>query len=134
MNEFPIAFLFFSGSVKPTKAVKKRSEASTPFTFNPIPSYWVSTLSNSFLRNKPLFTKIQYKFLPIALCNNTAATVESTPPERPKTTLSFPTCFFIAATVLSTKESGVHVCATPAILTKKFSKSCFPSFEWYTSG
>ena len=61
--------------------------------------------------------------------NKTAATEESTPPESPKTTLSFPTFSLIAATVLSTKESGVHVCATPAILTKKFSNNCLPSLE-----
>jgi hypothetical protein len=37
---------------------------------------------------------MQYKFFPIALFNKTAATVESTPPEIPKTTLSFPSFSF----------------------------------------
>ncbi|MNR35753.1 hypothetical protein D3C85_1536200 [compost metagenome] len=50
---------------------------------------------------------MQYRFLPIALCNKTAATVESTPPERPKTTLSFPIFSFISATISSTKAFGV---------------------------
>ena len=130
----PIAFLFPSGSEIPANLSKKRFDASTPLTFKPMPSYCFKTLSNSFLRNNPLLTKIQYKFFPIALCNKTAATVESTPPESPKTTLSFPTFSLIAATVLSTKESGVHVCPTLAMFTKKFANNCFPSFVWYTSG
>ena len=129
-----MAFLFFSGSDSPFKALKKRADASTPFTFNPIPSYWLSTLSNSFLRNNPLFTKIQYRFSPIALCNKTAATEESTPPDNPKTTLSSPTVCLMLATVVSTNEFGVQVWATPAIFTKKFSSNCLPSVEWYTSG
>jgi hypothetical protein len=36
---------------------------------------------------------MQYRFFPIAWCNKTAATVESTPPERPRTTLS--SCNFL---------------------------------------
>ena len=37
----------------------------------------------------------------MALCNKTAATEESTPPDNPKTTLSSPTVSFILATVVS---------------------------------
>jgi len=77
---------------------------------------------------------MQCKFSPMALCNNTAATVESTPPDNPKITLSFPILSLNSATVVSTKESGVHVCDTPAIFTKKFSNNFLPSVEWYTSG
>ena len=64
----------------------------------------------------------------------TAATVESTPPDKPKTTLSFPIFAFISAITSSTKAFGVNVCSTLAIFTKKFSNICFPSVEWYTSG
>ena len=83
-----MAFRFFSGSSIPAKAFKKRSEASTPLTLRPMPSYCFNTLLNSSLRNNPLLTNMQYKFFPMALFNKMAATVESTPPERPKTTLS----------------------------------------------
>ena len=51
---------------------------------------------------------MQYKLFPIALFNKTAATDESTPPDKPRTTLSFPICFFRLEIVLSTKESGVQ--------------------------
>ena len=48
------------------------------------------------------------KWSPIALCNKTAATVESTPPLKPKITFSVPILAFNSATVVSTKEFGVH--------------------------
>ena len=51
---------------------------------------------------------MQYKLLPIALSNKTAATEESTPPDKPKTTLSSPNFSLNLETVLSTKESGVQ--------------------------
>ena len=73
---------------------------------------------------------MQYKFSPIALCNKTPATVESTPPDNPKTTLSFPILAFNSATVLSTKESGVQSCENPQILTTKFFNKIAPSLEW----
>ena len=41
-----------------------------------------STSSPSFLRRRPWSTNIQVKFLPIALLSKTAATDESTPPDR----------------------------------------------------
>ena len=51
---------------------------------------------------------MQNKFLPIALSNKTAATDESTPPDNPRTTLSFPNLAFKSAIVLSIKELGVQ--------------------------
>ena len=51
---------------------------------------------------------MQYKFLPIALSNKTAGTDESTPPDNPRTTLSFPNLAFKSAIVLSIKESTVQ--------------------------
>ncbi len=70
----------------------------------------------------------------MALCSNTAATDESTPPERPRTTLSSPNLAFSSATVLSTKLSEVHDCSQPQMPVTKFFRSCVPSVEWYTSG
>src|ERR1700709_1022111 len=88
----------------------------------------------SSLRNKPLSTNMQCRFLPIAWCNNTAATDESTPPDKPKTTLSSPNFSCTAAMVVSMKESGVQSCEHPQISTKKFCSNCLPSILWVTSG
>src|ERR1035437_4925302 len=96
--------------------------------------YDSSTFSNSSLRNKPLSTKMQYKFLPIALCNNTAAMLESTPPLKPNTTLSLPIFCFKLFTEVSTNESGVQFAAQPQIFKQKFFSKIPPSVEWYTSG
>ena len=52
----------------------------------------VSTSSRSFLRSRPLSTKMQTSWSPIALCSSAATTEESTPPERPQMTLPLPTC------------------------------------------
>ena len=62
----------------------------------------------------------------MALCNKTAATVESTPPLKPRITLSFPNFSFKLATVVSTKAAGVQVCSIFAIFTKKFSNIFLP--------
>ena len=118
-----------SGSVTPAKAERNSLEASTPLILSPIPLYCSKTLWNSPLRKSPLLTKIQCNWLPIALFSNTAATVESTPPERPNTTFSLPTCALSAATVVSIKLSGVQDGVSLAILKRKFDKSCFPSVE-----
>ena len=77
---------------------------------------------------------MQCKFLPIALCNKIAATLLSTPPERPKTTLSLPNFSFKAAIVVSTKASAVQSCEQAQILTRKFSNNSFPSVLCVTSG
>ena len=64
----------------------------------------------------------------MALCSNTAATVESTPPDNPSTTLSFNIVFFKLFTVSFTNVEGVQSCLQPAILTKKLCKICFPAY------
>ena len=55
--------------------------------------------------------------------------IESTPPERPKTTLSLPNFSFKPSTVSSTKAFGVQSCEHSAISTRKFCNNCFPSVE-----
>lgn len=64
--------------------------------------------------------KMQVRFLPIALFSNTAATDESTPPLSPNTTLSFPSCAFSSATVVSMKEAALQSCFPPQMLTTNF--------------
>ena len=75
-------FLFFSGSVTPSNFCKNLSLQLTRIRF--ISNCFLktsSTSSPSFFLSKPWSTNIQVKFLPIALCNKTAATDESTPPD-----------------------------------------------------
>ena len=67
----------------------------------------------SFKRNKPLSTKTQVRFLPIARCNSIATTEESTPPDKPKITWSSPICFFIFAIAFSIIAEGVHSFSQP---------------------
>ena len=72
---------------------------------------------------------MQCKFAPIALCNKTAATLLSTPPDNPKTTLSFPNLCFNSATVVSINELDVQLPSQPQIPFTKFCNKVAPSVE-----
>lgn len=85
------------------------------------------------LAKQSIIHKYTGKILPIALFGKTAATDESTPPEIPSTTLSFPNCSLSSFTLLSTKEAGDHSLWQPQI-SRKFSSSSIPSEVWNTSG
>ena len=69
--------------------------------------------------------KTQYKFSPIALFKITAATDESTPPDKPKITFSSLILDLNSLIVLSTNELGVQDCFIFEILIKKLIKSFF---------
>ena len=71
------------------------------------------TISGSFLRSSPWFTKTQVSCLPIALWISAATTEESTPPERPSTTFWSPTCFRMSAIASSMKRSMVQLPVQP---------------------
>ena len=58
----------------------------------------------------------------MALLSNTAATEESTPPDKPKTTLSLPNCSRRLVMVLSMNEAGDQSFLHPHIC-KKLSKT-----------
>ena len=73
---------------------------------------------------------MQCKLLPIAFCKRTAATEESTPPDKPKITLSSPILVCKSEIVRSIKESGVQDCSRLQIFLKKFSRIIFPSVVW----
>ncbi len=68
---------------------------------------------------------MQWRFSLIALWIKTAATVESTPPERPRITLSSPTFSLISEIVFSEKTSGVQSGFILAILIKNFLKYAY---------
>ena len=63
----------------------------------------------------------------MALFSNTAATDESTPPDKPRTTLSLPIIFLRSYIVLSTNELAVQLGLISEILTKKFFNNFLPS-------
>ena len=64
-----------------------------------------STSSPSFFLSKPWSTNTQVNCLPMAFESNTAATDESTPPERAHNTLPFPIFSRRALILDSTNES-----------------------------
>ena len=93
-----------------------------------------STSSPSFLRSKPWSTKIQVKFLPIALESKTAATDESTPPDRAHNAFLSPIFSFNFAILSSTKEDIIQSPEHLQILNKKFLITCVPFIELLTYG
>ena len=113
MNSVPIIFRLVSGSVTPASAVKKRSLASTTFSFTPVEATKSrSTCSASPSRSKPWSTNTQVSCEPTAFCTIAAATAESTPPDRPQRTRPVPTSFFIFSTsvltIFSEFQVGLH--------------------------
>ena len=70
----------------------------------------------------------------MALFSKTAATLLSTPPERPRITRSEPIVCRNSATVVSTKLAGLQSCRPPQMSTTKLRSSCVPCTEWNTSG
>ena len=79
-----------------------------------------ATLANSFLRRTPLLTKMQVRRSPMARWTRTAATEESTPPERPQMAWPSPTWARMRATVDSMKCSGVQSGVAPQMSKRKF--------------
>ncbi len=71
------------------QAARKRSEASTVSISTFMRAKLARTSSASFLRSRPLSTKMARMFTP-ASCSRTASTVLSTPPETPQTTACRP--------------------------------------------
>ena len=77
---------------------------------------------------------MQVRLWPIALLRSTPATVESTPPLRPRITFSFPTFSQMDATVVSMKEAEVQSPLHPHIPKAKLDSILVPSVVWNTSG
>ncbi len=82
----------------------------------------------------PWSTNMQVSLSPIALLRSTAATEESTPPLRPRITLSSPSCSLRAATVVSINDAALHVHDAPQMPIAKLRSSCMPHVLWKTSG
>ena len=128
-------FRFFSGSVTPSSFERNKSDSSNILILTPSPVFKARTQSRaSFFRSKPWSIKTAVDLLPMALCNNAATTVESTPPLTPTRTFPSPTCFRMSSTCSSIKFPAVQLGAQFATLNKKFRRMVFPASVWATSG
>ena len=114
MNSSPIALRFSSGSVTPASRSKKRSLASTWMSSIPWCRWNVSTTwAASPLRSRPVSTKTQVSWGPTARCTSAAATEESTPPDSPQMTRSWPTWARICSIEVSMIDAIVQVGSQP---------------------
>ncbi len=79
-------------------------------------------------------TNTQVRRLPIARCTMSAATAESTPPERAQMTRPFaPTCSRTRSVASSTNDRAFQSRRHPQA-SRKLVRTFVPSSEWTTSG
>ena len=91
MNSSPMTFRLVSGSITPFSLLKNLEAASACRIGMPMLLLKkLNTRSTSSRRRRPLFTKIQVSWSPIALWMRAETTAESTPPERALMTLAGP--------------------------------------------
>ena len=84
---------FCSGSLTPARRSRNTAAASTATSgMLKWPRNSSTTCSASPARSRPVSTKTQVSWSPIASCRSSAVTAESTPPERPQITRPPPTC------------------------------------------
>ena len=86
----------------------------------------VMTWSPSFLRIRPWSTKMHVSWSPIAWWTSTAATDESTPPERPQMTFASPTCARMRAICSSTIDAADQVMSQPQTSPRKRLSTSWP--------
>ena len=126
---------FSSGSVTPARASRKKSVASTSITLSLVFSRKKrSTLADSPVRMRPLFTWMQVSWSPMARCTRAATTDESTPPDRAQSTRSVPTRARISATVWSMNECMVQSGRQLHRPKTKLRSTSVPIRVWATSG
>ena len=120
MNSRPIVLRFASGSVTPSSAARNASDASRWTRRMLKRSRKVATTSSASLcRIRPWSTKMQVSWSPIASWISTAATDESTPPDRPQMTRPLPTSARMRAISVARKPAIVQSPLRPATLKRK---------------
>ena len=92
------------------------------------------TCSPSFLRIRPWSTNTHVSWSPIARWTSSAATDESTPPERPQITRPSPTWVRIFSICSSMIEAGLQVRSQPQMSSRNVVSTCWPYGVWTTSG
>src|ERR1035437_10807624 len=122
---------FFSGSVTPFNFFKNTlpARANRKLIFKCFLNIFI-TCSASPSLNTPLSTHTQVNCLPMALYSKTAATEESTPPERPKITFSAPTCCRISSMAWLTKAFIEQDFLQRQILKRKLASIFLPDCVW----
>ena len=135
MNLPPMSFRFFCGSVIFSRSVRNSFSASITRSSA---SKWSRKVSStnclSFLRSRPLSTKMHVSCLPIAFARRAATTEESTPPERPQMTFLSPTCSLILAIWMSMKLDIFHDPWNLHSWNRKFLRISWPCGVCVTSG
>ena len=127
MNSVPMILRLASGSVTPSRRSRKRSSASTATsgTLN-VSLKAFTTCSPSPLRMSPWSTNTQVSWSPTARCTSSAATDESTPPERPQITLPSPTCSRMRRICSSATEAAFQPMSQPQMSSRKRVRICVP--------
>ena len=109
-----------SGSLRPASRARKRSSASTATSGTlKVSRKAAITCSPSPLRIRPWSTNTQVSWSPIARCTSSAATEESTPPERPQITVPSPTCARIRAICSSAIDAALQLRSAPQMSSRK---------------
>ena len=135
MNSVPMTLRLVSGSLMPSSFPRKRSSASTATSGTWKPSRKAATTcSPSFFRMSPWSTKMQVSWSPTARWTSIAATLESTPPDRPQMTRPSPTCARMRATCSSTIEAADQVRSQPQTSPRNVLRMSCPKGVWTTSG
>ena len=120
MNSLPMILRLASGSVTPASLARNRSSASTATSGT---LKWsrkaATTWSPSPLRIRPWSTNTQVSWSPIARCTSSAATDESTPPERPQMTWPSPTCSRMRRICSSATDAAFQSMSQPAMSSRK---------------
>jgi hypothetical protein len=131
----PMILRLASGSETPRSLSRKRSSASTATRGTWKWSRNVrTTCSPSFLRIIPWSTKTHVSWSPIARWTSSAATEESTPPERPQMTFLSPTCARMRSSCSSTMEPALHVRSHAQTSPRNVLRTSWPNGVWTTSG
>ena len=129
MNVAPMILRFCSGSVTSCSRSRNRSVASTNSSGSSSRSNRVRTCAASSSRSRPLSTKMQVSRSPIALCSSTAATVESTPPDKPADDAAVADrARESAPTLSSTNDAIVQSPRQPQTSNAKLRRICSPLF------
>ena len=104
-----------SGSVTPASLPRNCSLASTWITLAcSWPANISITSSPSFSRSRPWSTNTQVSWSPMARWISAAATLESTPPDRPRITSSSPTCSRMRSTASAMWSRMTQSASRPA--------------------
>ncbi len=134
MNVRPMILRFCSGSVTPARRDRKRSEASTAWTWIPRRPNASTTCSRSCARIRPWSTRIGYTRSPSASRSRIAVTDESTPPDRAQITEPEGAWRRIASTLSWRNPAIVQSGRTLQIRKRKFWRTSVPWAVCRTSG